>query len=95
MKRHITELEQRLKDLGFSLKGKTYKGKNSQHTDEYIYGGYIDGAYVKVYLNYRRDTITCFAIENFAPTYLKPSDIELIEKVYNNVRKALFPEIYE
>lgn len=95
MKRHITELEERLKDLGFTLKGKTYKGKNSQHTDEYIYGGIIEGAYVKVYLNYRRDNIECFAIENFAPTYLKSHDIEEIEKVYNNVRKELFPGIYE
>ena len=95
MKRHTTELEERLKNLGFILKGKTYKGKNSQFTKEYIYGGYIDGAEVKVYLNKYRDNIESFVIENFAPTYLKPADIVEIKKVYDHVRMALFPEIYE
>lgn len=95
MKRHITELEERLKNLGFTLKGKTYSGKNSQFTKEYIYGGYIDGAEVKVYLNKYRDNIEYFAIKNFAPAYLKETDIEEILKVYQTLRMALFPEIYE
>lgn len=41
MKRHITKLEQRLIDNGFSLKEKHYYGKHSEKTFYYVYKGVV------------------------------------------------------
>lgn len=41
MKRHITKLEQRLIDSGFTLKEKHYYGKHSEKTFYYVYIGAV------------------------------------------------------
>jgi hypothetical protein len=65
MKRHITKLEQRLIDNGFSLKEKYYYGKHSEKTFYYVYSGIVSinidneeaGVLTFIELNPKRDYV--------------------------------------
>ena len=62
MKRHTTELEKHLLDIGLVLTSKFYCGKHSQKTDCYLYSGLmafnnITLVNVDVYINQKRDMV--------------------------------------
>ena len=65
MKRHITKLEQKLIDNGFSLKEKYYYGKHSEKTFYYVYSGIVSinidneeaGVLTFIELNPKRDYV--------------------------------------
>lgn len=79
MKRKITELEEKLIDMGFKLSHKTYGGKKSQFVKDYVYGGeiiYFDEdaeieipVKVQVELEPKREKVNVVSIQNFLQTH--------------------------
>ena len=90
MKRKTTILEQKLIDSGFSLSYKTYKGKNSKRTEFYVYNGIVENYCVVVYLDYKRENLDHYLIENHLPQYIGKENLEMLEKVYNEMFDLLY-----
>lgn len=71
MKRNITQLEEKLLNQGWKLTSKTYKGKESQLTECYVYSKIIDFEYdefcFEARLNCHRDKIIAYHMVNCLP----------------------------
>lgn len=92
MKRHITELEQRLVDHGFMLSHKTYKGKDSKRTEFYVYKGIVENYCVVVCLDYKREKLNHYLIENHLPQYIGRENLDALERVYNEMFDILYED---
>lgn len=76
MKRKTTSLEEYLISIGLRLVSKTYFGKNSEFTENYIYRGCVavDGRTyinVQVELDYKRENIDMVSLVNTFPATTK------------------------
>lgn len=87
MKRKITELENVIIEKGYRLTSKTYKGKESQFTDSYIYDNIeqmnvLGSLFVELFLNKKRTKIEHIRFKlntDILPIFPDTSTDELIE----------------
>ena len=79
MKRHITELEQKLIDSGWKLLYKTYKGKNSQFVWCYVYGKAYGDKCFKLALDQNERQQKAFTLKMF----------QLITLILPNSKKSM------
>lgn len=92
MKRHITKLEQKLIEYGFTLASKTYKGKDSKRTHNYVYVGEMENYRVVIYLDYKREKLDHFVIENTLPRYIGLENLDSMERVYREISTLIYGE---
>ena len=90
MKRRITELEQKLLDRRFVLSHKTYCGSLSKRTEFYVYVGNISDFKVMVYLDYKREKLDHYVIENSLPQYIDRTNLDTLERVYTEMFDLLY-----
>lgn len=89
MKRHITELEQKLIDSGWKLLYKTYKGKNSQFVWCYVYGKAYGNRCFKLALDQKRKTTKGIYIENVPTDYLDIAQLKEINELFLSVSNEI------
>jgi len=90
MKRKTTNLEQRLIENGFSLSHKTYKGKDKKRTEFYVYKGTLDNYTIRVYLDYKREKLDHYVIENTLPSLIVRENLDALERVYEHIFEMLY-----
>lgn len=90
MKRKITELEKTFIDKGFRLDSKVYRGKKSQSVEFYVYKGTLENYSVALYMDYKRENVHHYVIENKLPYYIGRDNIDALEKVYNEIYDLIY-----
>ena len=89
MKRKVTELEQRLKLIGYKLECKTYCGKDSKKVLKYVYTQ--DSGLMRKYvnLNKTRDKITTYAFTINTALVYNDYTIEHLQKTNDDFHNSL------
>lgn len=90
MERKKTQLETKIEERGFKLIYKTYKGKKSQFVEFYVYKGNVNNFFVYIYLDYKRERVDHYEIENGLPNRLTRTNLDELEKVYNEMFDMLY-----
>ena len=89
MIRKETKLEKILKERGYHLVSKSYGGKHSEKTDYYTYAGACNNYIIRINIDYKREKVINYLIENNHRSYYDYPNIYELEITFKEVKELI------